>query len=78
MKVKYDQIYTPTGYSTRACVWCTTSELTDNNDGTYSFVDTDLAATFETGSEIVVIDKPGTVLFYDAETELAHDWTATE
>ena len=77
MTVKYDQIYTPTGYNTRAICWAMSSELTDNNDGTYTVNDTDLSATFETGSEIIVIDKPGTVLFYDAETELAHDWTAS-
>ena len=77
MTVKYDQIYTPNGYSTRAICYATADELTDNNDGTYSVIDTDLAASFTTGSEIIVVDAPGKVLFWDAATSLAHDWTAS-
>ena len=59
----------------RAIVWCMSTDLTDNNDGTYSFVDTDFAATLGTGSEIIVMDLPTIKLYYNATTELAYDWT---
>ena len=69
--------YLTTALQPRALVWCKSSELTDNNDGTYTVNDSALAATLGTGSEIIVIDIPGKFLFYDAATQLAHDWTAT-
>ena len=59
----------------RADVWCMSTELSDNGDGTYSFADATAAAKIGTGSQIVVIDKPGLVLFYDAASALAYDWT---
>ena len=59
----------------RALVWCMSADLTDNNDGTYSLKDTDIAATLGDGSEIVVMDLPTIKLYYDAENKLAYDWT---
>lgn len=59
----------------RADVWCMSSDLTDNNDGTYTFKDSAIASTLGTGSKIVVMDMPTIVLYYSAETELAYDWT---
>ena len=62
----------------RACAWCMSDELTDNGDGTYSIKDAEAAASFGEGSEIIVIDLPGKLLFWDAENSLAYDWTASE
>lgn len=62
---------------TRAHAWAMSSELTDNGDGTYSIIDTEIADSFGTGSEIIVIDIPGKLLFWDAETQLAYDWTGS-
>lgn len=62
----------------RAIAWCMSSELTDNNDGTYSINDASTAASLGEGSEIIVIDVPGKLLFWDAENSLAYDWTASE
>lgn len=59
----------------RADVWAMSSELTDNNDGTYSFKDDDIAEKIGTGSQIIVMDKPTIVLLYDADTKLAYDWS---
>ena len=42
----------------RATVWCMSSELTDNGDGTYSVNDAAIAATLGPGSEIIVMDIP--------------------
>ena len=59
----------------RAIAWCMSDELTDNNNGTYSVIDTELAATLGTGSEIIVMDLPTIRLYYNADTNLAYDWT---
>lgn len=61
---------------TRAICYAMLDELTDNGDGTYSFVDTAKAATFGVGSEIIVIDSPGKLLFV-GDDGLAYDWTAS-
>ena len=63
------------GFS-RVQIWCMLDELTDNGDGTYSFVDTETAAKFGVGSEVVVIDSPGKFLFV-GDDGLAYDWTAS-
>lgn len=60
---------------TRAHAWAMSDELTDNGDGTYSIIDAEIAHSFGTGSEIIVIDIPGKLLFWDADTQLAYDWT---
>lgn len=78
MKINYEQCYEGgTKWTTRAHAWAMSSELTDNGDGTYSIIDTEIADSFGTGSEIIVIDIPGKLLFWDAETQLAYDWTGS-
>ncbi len=62
-------------------VWCKMSELTAGSGasaGTYTLNDAALAAELGEGSEIIVMDKPGTVLFWDKEDQIAYDWTAEE
>lgn len=57
---------------------CWKSELTDGqNEGTYELVDADIAASLGDGSDIVVMDVPGRVLFWNAAERVAYDWTAT-
>ena len=71
------QVY---GASTpRYRVWCVSDELVEGTGadaGTYTFVDTTTAGFLGTGTEIIVIDKPGKMLFWDAENGVAYDWTA--
>lgn len=58
-------------------VWCLASELTAGQTaGTYTFEDAAVEAELGEGSEIVVIDAPGRLLFWDSANRLAHDWTA--
>lgn len=58
-------------------VWCLASELSEGQTaGTYTFVNTAVNAELGEGSEIVVIDAPGKLLFWDSVAGLAHDWTA--
>ena len=60
-------------------VWCMSSELTaGQTDGTYTLNNRATAAKLGEGSEIIVIDQPGKLLFWDAENQLAYDWTAEE
>ena len=59
----------------RAIAWCMSDELTDNHNGTYTVIDTELVATLGTGSEIFVMDLPTIKLYFDATTQLAYDWT---
>ena len=58
----------------RARVWCVSTEITEQNDGSYVFNKTPPAAV-GTGSEIVVMDVPGLALFYDADAGKAYNWT---
>ena len=69
--------YLSTALQPRALVWCTSDEITDNGDGTYTINDAQIASTIGTGSEIMVMDKPGTMLYYSAEISLAYDWTSS-
>ena len=60
-------------------VWCMSSELTAGaTAGTYTLKDADLAACLGHGSELIVMDEPGRLLFWDAENRVAYDWTASE
>ena len=60
----------------RCKVWLKSDEITDGDStGTYTIDDEALAAKMATGSEIIVMDKPGTILYFDSETQLAYDWT---
>lgn len=57
-------------------VWCMSSELTAGAaDGTYTVNNSRIAAELGEGSEIIVIDQPGKILFWDAENGIAYDWT---
>lgn len=47
----------------RRLAWCLYSELTDNGDGTYNFIDTELNNSMGFGSEVHVIDKDLKLLF---------------
>ena len=61
----------------RCRVWCLSSELTEGAaEGTYELIDETAASELGMGSEIIVIDQPGKLLFWDAEGGLAYDWTA--
>jgi hypothetical protein len=46
--------------------------------GTYTFKDASLNTRLGEGSEIVVMDKPGMVLFWSKAGHIAYDWTAEE
>lgn len=59
--------------------WVKYAELTaGQTDGTYTVNDQSVAAVLGDGSEIIVIDQPGMILFWDAGSRLAYDWTAEE
>lgn len=59
--------------------WAKSSELTAGlSDGSYIINDSAVAGELGFGSEIIVIDKPGTVLFYDDVDGLAYEWTTAE
>ena len=58
-------------------VWCLAAELTAGESaGTYRLNDTAVAGELGFGSELVVIDAPGRVLFWDDGDQRAFDWTA--
>ncbi|MBQ7144304.1 MAG: hypothetical protein IJR65_04030 [Oscillospiraceae bacterium] len=60
-------------------VWCLAAELTAGESaGTYQLNDTAVAGELGFGSELVVIDKPGTVLFWDDAAALAYEWTTAD
>lgn len=73
MNIKYEYDW----QQPMALIRCHADDLIDNGDGTYSFVDPDVASNAQIGmgSEIIVIDIPGKLLFWDADTQLAYDWT---
>lgn len=73
MNVKY--LYDAVG--PRAQVWCVSDELTAEQDGSYTFKETP-SKQIGTGSEIIVMDVPGLLLFYDADREKAYNWGAGE
>lgn len=58
----------------RRKVWCLSTEITNNNNGTYSFVNLpneDLGF----GSKIFVVDVPNLILYFDNESGLLYPWT---
>lgn len=62
------------GYQRR--VFLTFDELTAGTaPNTYTIGDASATATLGTGAEIIVIDKPGMMLFWSADDQLAYDWT---
>ena len=70
--------FTSTEDSYRGQAWCMSSELTDNGDGTYTINDERAAAMLGggLGSEIIVIDSPGKLLFV-GDDGVAYDWTSS-
>ena len=59
-------------------VWCMSSELTAGaTAGTYTLKDADLTASLGHGSELIVMDEPGRLLFWDAGNRVAYDWTSS-
>ncbi len=60
-------------------VWVRSDELTAGaTAGTYTLVDDDAAAQLGFGSEIIVIDEPGRILFWDDQEGAAYDWSGEE
>ena len=59
--------------------WCLSAELLAGaTAGTYSLTDSAIAAELGHGSELIVMDEPGRLLFWDAGNRVAYDWTASE
>ena len=56
-------------------VWLLSSDLTAGDEaGTWTLSDETLAATLGDGSELLVMDVPGRLLFWDKENQVAYDW----
>lgn len=62
----------------RQRVYCLSTELVDGGDGSFTFSDTSMNAKLGDGSEIIVMDQPGTLLFWDATNQKGYNWGATE
>ena len=59
-------------------VWVKAEELTAGaEEGTWTLADTNAATELGFGSEIFVIDKPGTLLLWDNESKSAHLWAGS-
>ena len=57
----------------RRNVWCSLSELTNNDDGTYSFTTLpDESLGF--GSKVYIVDSPDLELYFDNTTGLLYPW----
>lgn len=54
---------------------CKSEELTDNGDGTYSFVRENAGDSLGHLCSVIVADRPGKVLFWDADLGILYDWT---
>lgn len=61
----------------RRNVWCLSTEITNNGDGTYKFVDL-LPEALGFGSKIYVIDVPGQVFYFDNNTNKLYNYTITD
>lgn len=58
--------------------WCKIDELTKDSDGNYSINKTADAALLEEASEIIVMDSPGMMLYWDAEGQKGYVWAGGE
>lgn len=58
----------------RRRVWRNKNELVDNGNNTYYFKEEE-PKEIGYGSEVIVVDSPGKLLFYDSDTHLLYDWT---
>lgn len=71
--MNYETLYSPAHLRHR--VWVKISDLTAGaSDGTYTLNDTDIANMLGDGSEIIVIDQPGMLLFWSATDKLGYQW----
>ena len=66
MNIKYH--LTDVGPRARAQIWCKWADLTED-DGVYTFDDDTLNASLGFGSEIIVVDQPAMILFWDNDAE---------
>lgn len=58
----------------RRRVWCKLEDITLEQEGVYSWTnlpDKDVGD----GSEVIVMDSPGKLLFYSAKDDLLYDWS---
>ena len=73
------EIVNELGQSPGERVYAKYAWLVPGNNNTYTFADDTIdTSAFGTGTEIIVIDKPGMFLFWSAEDQLAYDWSATD
>ena len=62
-----------TGQSRRR-VWCVLDDIALESEGIYTFVNLPEDALGD-GSEIIVMDSPGKLLFYHADDGKLYDWS---
>lgn len=62
-----------TGQSRRR-IWCKLSDITLEQEGVYSWTNLPDEAVGD-GSEVIVMDSPGKLLFYSASDNLLYDWS---
>lgn len=58
----------------RRRVWCKLADIQLEQAGVYSFVNLPNESLGD-GSEVIVINSPGKLLFYCAEDGLLYDWS---
>lgn len=58
----------------RRRVWCMLDDIQLEQAGIYSFVNLPDEALGD-GSEVIVMDSPGKLLFYHADDGLLYDWS---
>lgn len=58
----------------RRCVWCMLDEITLVTEGVYEFVNIPEEALGD-GTEVVVMNSPGKLLFYHAADNRLYDWS---
>lgn len=61
----------------RRNVWCLSSEITSNGDGTYRFINLD-KSKLGFGSKVYVIDVPALVFYFDDNSGKLYSWTETD
>ena len=62
------------GNMDRHRAWCKTDEITKDKDGNYTLNNTADAAALGDASEIIVMDSPGMMMYWDAEAKKAYVW----
>lgn len=61
----------------RRNVWCLSNEITNNGDGTYSFINLP-ENSLGFGSKVYVIDVPAQTFYYDNIGGKLYQWTLTD